>query len=199
MADFGQIVKSFTNPVLGEIYYFMGKFDKFIKYYKITHYNLIILAIITFIIITPKTSDPFLNGLCVTLGSSIPILFVLYIFHYLPIKRQNYNFLKMIPNDIVKIQKQIDFDKEKMTTLFGSTDIMVAYLNLKENWGFIEPAAKVLFEYWQRISQNELKILQKELELTYRSIYNFDKYIFEIFHKKYFGINEQEKYIPPIK
>ncbi len=102
---------------------------------------------------------------------------------------------------IPRLQKVIDFnnqnarkEKERLIKFFGTDNISI----FTSKYVIDKPLG---MSYWEmflgfdkRIRGYESKAFYYTLDLTYKRHYNFNKYVYEIFHKKFFGTNEHERY-----
>ena len=100
------------------------------------------------------------------------------------------------------IQKNIDFwngqlvvEKERMKKVFGSDNFGDVFKKLIDEKALNPDINKILTDYDERIFKYQMDIFKYQSELLYRGQYGFNKYIFEIFHKKFFDIDEHSKYI----
>lgn len=172
----------------------MIKAKKFLKWYKFINFIIGGFSIASLILVVPKIATPFIVGLFTTLGGSVPLLTIIYFFHYLPIKREGRASILVLKKRKEFINQQIDQNKKLVKTIFGTTDYVKASNNLINNAFVNEPLQKILLDQHKLIGELEMQELAIELEIAYKSIYSFDKYVYGIFHKKFFGLSNYEQY-----
>lgn len=172
----------------------MEKKQKFLKFFKRTYYVVGGFFIASSILAVPTMADPFVVGFFTTMGGAIPLLIAIYLFHYLPIKRAGLSSVPILKQRENFISDQIVLHKNLMRDLFGTEDYVVANDKLKKENSTDEHLQKILFDQSSHIGNLELQELEVQLEITYKKIYSFDKYVYDIFHRKFFGLSDYEKY-----
>jgi len=172
----------------------MDKIRRILKVYNLVVYITGVTAIISFILSIPGLASPFLIGLFTTLGGAIPLLLAIIFFHYMPIKRQG---LASIPslNDRQRFaEERLEGRKKLMKTRFGTEDFVTASSSLINGTDVNTPMQELLLDYQTQIDDIQMQIFGIQLEILYKEVYSFDKYIYDIFHRKFFGLSEYEKY-----
>ncbi len=172
----------------------MVKAKKFLKWYKILHYVIGGFSVFILILSVPKIANPFIMGLFTTLGGSLPLLIIIYFFHYLPIKREGEASISVLKQKSEYTDNRIRQEKNLMKAIFGTEDYIQANNKIVNSNPPNEQLQKILLDLDKEISNMEMQNLAIQLEITYKTIYSFDKYIYDIFHRKFFGLSDHEKY-----